>query len=73
VPVVEAEPVPPPAESGIASPLTEISRKVVRYIDGPITYYVAAQMTFEDANGSEVVMDLLHPESAGVTVLTAWP
>ena len=69
VPVVEAEPVPPPAESGIASPLTEISRKVKTYNDGFHLYRVAVQSTFEDANGAEVVINYLPPTSPDIVVI----
>ena len=69
VPVAEAEPVPPPAESGIASPLTEISRKVKTYNDGFHLYRVAVQSTFEDANGAEVVINYLPPTSPDIVVI----
>jgi hypothetical protein len=69
VPVVEAEPVPPPSESGIASPLTEISRKVKTYNDGFHIYRVAVQSTFEDANGAEVVINYLPPTSPDIVVI----
>ncbi len=56
--------------SSIASPLTETARTVKEYSDGEHTYRVAVQSTCDDANGAEVVINWLDPDSPNITVET---
>jgi len=53
--------------SSIASPLTEIARTVTTYSDGDHDYRVALTSTCTDANGSEVVIHWLNPDSTNIT------